>query len=140
MSESTSTSGSGPSVLRVAAGADRFGEHRPLGISEIAFKVTPQDSGGLLILENTFHAKGGPAYHGQVVAPVADRHDPGRPQTLEKPQLFLPGLDQLDFDREAVKGGYRLSEGIGRGDNDRESTAERPQPGGDSRVKCAVLG
>ncbi len=63
MSESTSTSGSGPSVLRVAAGADRFGEHRPLGISEIAFKVTPQDSGGLLILENTFHAKGGPARH-----------------------------------------------------------------------------
>ncbi|MFN8372665.1 MAG: cupin domain-containing protein [Anaerolineae bacterium] len=51
------------SVLRVAAGEDRFGEHRGLGISVIEFKVTPQDSGGLLILENTFHAKGGPAKH-----------------------------------------------------------------------------
>ncbi len=47
----------------VAAGADRFGLQRGLGISTIAFKVTPQDSAGLLILENTFHAKGGPARH-----------------------------------------------------------------------------
>ncbi len=29
----------------------------------IAFKVCPQDSTGLLILENTFHTKGGPARH-----------------------------------------------------------------------------
>ena len=34
-----------------------------LGISVISFKLTPQDSSGLLILENTFHAKGGPARH-----------------------------------------------------------------------------
>ena len=54
---------SNASVLRVAAGEDRFGEHRPLGISRIDFKVTPQDENGLLILENTFHAKGGPARH-----------------------------------------------------------------------------
>ena len=51
------------SVLRVSAGEDRFGEHRGLGISVIQFKVTPQDSGGVLILENIFHAKGGPARH-----------------------------------------------------------------------------
>jgi len=50
-------------VLRVAAGEDRFGEHRGLGVSAIQFKVTPADGGGLLILENTFHAKGGPARH-----------------------------------------------------------------------------
>jgi len=50
-------------VVRVAAGEDRFGEHRGLGISTIAFKVSPQDSNGLLILENTFRSKGGPARH-----------------------------------------------------------------------------
>ena len=47
----------------VPAGEDRFGEYRGLGISSIAFKVTPQNSDGLLILENTFQAKGGPARH-----------------------------------------------------------------------------
>ena len=52
-----------PPVPRVAAGEDRFGEQRGLGISAIAFKVMPADSGGLLILENTFRAKGGPARH-----------------------------------------------------------------------------
>lgn len=50
-------------ALLVAAGDDRFGEQRSLGISSIAFKVCPQDSSGLFILENTFHAKGGPARH-----------------------------------------------------------------------------
>ncbi len=50
-------------ILTVAGGADRFGEHRGLGISVIAFKVVPQDSSGLLVIENTFHAKGGPARH-----------------------------------------------------------------------------
>ncbi|HTP09440.1 MAG TPA: cupin domain-containing protein [Anaerolineae bacterium] len=52
-----------PSVLRVKAGEDRFGERRGLGVSFIDFKVVPQDSNGLLILENVFHAKGGPARH-----------------------------------------------------------------------------
>ena len=52
------------SPLFVASGQDRFGEQRGLGVSSIAFKVTPHDSGGeLLILENTFHARGGPARH-----------------------------------------------------------------------------
>lgn len=50
-------------ILTVAGGEDRFGEHRGLGISVIAFKVVPQDSSGLLVIENTFHAKGGPARH-----------------------------------------------------------------------------
>ncbi len=52
-----------PHVVQVAAGKDRFGEHRGLGISAIDFKVSPQDHGGLFILENTFHAQGGPARH-----------------------------------------------------------------------------
>jgi mannose-6-phosphate isomerase-like protein (cupin superfamily) len=44
----------------VAAGKDIFGEHRGLGISTIAFKYIGE---GVLILENTFHARGGPARH-----------------------------------------------------------------------------
>ena len=50
-------------ILWVAAGEDQFGEHRGLGVSAISFKVTPQDSSGLFIIENTFHEKGGPARH-----------------------------------------------------------------------------
>ena len=63
MSEPAYPSATPPSIVRVAAGADRFGEHRGLGVSIIDFKVTPQDSNGLLVLENTFHTKGGPARH-----------------------------------------------------------------------------
>ncbi len=47
----------------VLAGEDRFKEHRGLGVSRIDFKVVPQDENGLLVLENVFHAKGGPARH-----------------------------------------------------------------------------
>lgn len=50
-------------VPLVPAGADRYGEFRGLGVSSIAFKVVPADADGLLILENTFHARGGPARH-----------------------------------------------------------------------------
>jgi quercetin dioxygenase-like cupin family protein len=49
--------------LLVAAGQDQFGEHRGLGVSEIHFKVSGQDSSNLLVLENVFHSKGGPAKH-----------------------------------------------------------------------------
>jgi quercetin dioxygenase-like cupin family protein len=63
MNVTLQTQGSIPSVHRVGAGEDRFGEHRGLGISIIAFKVVSQDSNGLLIIENTFRAKGGPARH-----------------------------------------------------------------------------
>jgi mannose-6-phosphate isomerase-like protein (cupin superfamily) len=52
-----------PTALRVAAGEDRFGERRGLGISSIDFKLSTQESSGLLILENIFHQKGGPARH-----------------------------------------------------------------------------
>lgn len=51
------------SVRRVAANEDQFGEHRGLGVSEITFKVTPEDNDGIFIIENTFHEKGGPARH-----------------------------------------------------------------------------
>ncbi len=48
----------------VPAGKDLFGEYRGLGVSHIEFKVCPPDSSsGLLIIENSFHAKGGPARH-----------------------------------------------------------------------------
>jgi len=52
-----------PGLLSVPAGQDCFGDQRSLGISEIAFKVVPQDSSGFLAIENTFRAKGGPARH-----------------------------------------------------------------------------
>lgn len=50
-------------ALRVAGGEDLFGAHRGLGVSRIDFKVLPGDSRALLVLENTFHTKGGPARH-----------------------------------------------------------------------------
>ena len=53
----------GPSLARVVpAGADRLGERHGLGVSTIDFKVIAP-GGGLLVLENTFHAKGGPPRH-----------------------------------------------------------------------------
>jgi mannose-6-phosphate isomerase-like protein (cupin superfamily) len=61
MNETLQNPVSYPPILRIAAGEDRFGEQRGLGISVIAFKVVPQDSNGLFIIENTFRAKGGPA-------------------------------------------------------------------------------
>jgi quercetin dioxygenase-like cupin family protein len=57
MTDSTAQAG------KVPAGMDLFGEHRGLGISEISFKVVPKDESGLFVIENTFHAKGGPARH-----------------------------------------------------------------------------
>jgi mannose-6-phosphate isomerase-like protein (cupin superfamily) len=52
-----------PVVVRVPANEDRFGEHRGLGISAIDFKVAAHDSDSVFIIENTFHAPGGPARH-----------------------------------------------------------------------------
>lgn len=63
MSKSTGSLPNIPSGLRVAANEDVFGEHRGLGVSKITFKVTPIDSNDILIIENTFHEKGGPARH-----------------------------------------------------------------------------
>ncbi|HMA38276.1 MAG TPA: cupin domain-containing protein [Chloroflexia bacterium] len=63
MNESLPPPRSMPPALLVAAGADRFGDQRRRGISSIAFKLVPPDSRGIFILENTLHAKGGPARH-----------------------------------------------------------------------------
>ena len=52
-----------PSALLLAAGADREGESRGLGISMIAFKVSTPNPSDLFVLENTFLTKGGPARH-----------------------------------------------------------------------------
>ena len=60
---SESISAEKPSALLLAAGADREGESRGLGISTIAFKVSPPNPSDPFILENTFLAKGGPARH-----------------------------------------------------------------------------
>lgn len=63
MSSPINSERSFPSVLRVMAGADCLGEQRGLGISTIAFKLVPEDPTGILIIENSFRAKGGPARH-----------------------------------------------------------------------------
>lgn len=63
MGNTTESQSSVPSVLRVLANEDQYGEHRGLGVSAITFKVTPKDSSGVFIIENTFHEKGGPAKH-----------------------------------------------------------------------------
>ncbi len=59
----TQTPANTPSPVLLPAGEDCFGQHRGLGISTIDFKVVTPDKEGILILENTFHAKGGPARH-----------------------------------------------------------------------------
>ena len=63
MGTSLQTQANLPPALLVAAGNDRFGEQRGLGISSISFKVVPQDSNGIFIIENSFREKGGPARH-----------------------------------------------------------------------------
>jgi quercetin dioxygenase-like cupin family protein len=63
MSENAHNSDEFAPILRVAAGKDRFGEQHPLGISTIHFKLTASDNPNIFVLENTFHAKGGPARH-----------------------------------------------------------------------------
>jgi quercetin dioxygenase-like cupin family protein len=50
-------------VVRVAAGGDRFGERRGLGINTIDFKVATQDSSDTFIIEMTIWERGGPPRH-----------------------------------------------------------------------------
>lgn len=74
-------------AVRVAAGTDRLGAPKGLGISTIDFKVTGDDShGGVLVIENTNRAKGGPARH---------RH-------LEQDELFyvIEGEYQVEVGRD----------------------------------------
>jgi quercetin dioxygenase-like cupin family protein len=48
----------------VPAGSDREGERRSMGITTLAFKVATRDTGGgLFLIEQTNHAKGGPPRH-----------------------------------------------------------------------------
>lgn len=63
MTDPKQTARSKPSAVIVRAGEDQFSERRGLGVSTIAFKSVPENDGGLLVLENIFHAKGGPARH-----------------------------------------------------------------------------
>jgi mannose-6-phosphate isomerase-like protein (cupin superfamily) len=63
MSESRNPLHSQTAFTLLPAGKDRYGERRGLGVSVISFKVCPEDSGGILVIENTFHAPGGPARH-----------------------------------------------------------------------------
>lgn len=63
MAETQRAAGHTAQGLRLPAGQDLFGEHRSLGVSTIAFKLIPESSSGLLVLENSFHARGGPARH-----------------------------------------------------------------------------
>src|SRR5260370_12826933 len=60
---SESRSADMPAALLLAAGVDREGERRGLGMSTIAFKLTMPNPNDLFILENTFLDKGGPARH-----------------------------------------------------------------------------
>jgi len=52
-----------PPILHLASGEDRFGEHRGLTMSDIDIKLAPRDGNDILILDNTFRAKGGPPQH-----------------------------------------------------------------------------
>jgi mannose-6-phosphate isomerase-like protein (cupin superfamily) len=61
VSETPHTPTRRPSLL-LPSGEDRFGEHRGLGISRIDFKLTTED-GRILVLENNFTERGGPARH-----------------------------------------------------------------------------
>lgn len=51
----------GPVFL--AQGQDLEGRRRDLGVSTVQFKVAGLGTPGMFLLENSFHAKGGPARH-----------------------------------------------------------------------------
>lgn len=62
--QTNNTPGQSPSGVHwLPAGKDLYGEYRGLGVSHINFKLVQPDGGTILIIENIFHAKGGPARH-----------------------------------------------------------------------------
>ena len=62
--QNDSPAGDPTSTVRwVGAGGDWYDEKRGLGVSTIEFKVAGRENSGMLILENTFHAQGGPPRH-----------------------------------------------------------------------------
>lgn len=63
MSASDRIAAGNSGLIRVMAGEDRFGEHSRLGTNVIDFKVCPQDSSGIFIIEVACLGKGGPARH-----------------------------------------------------------------------------
>lgn len=63
MNENIQTSTDIPNAQFVASDEDVSNQHRGLGVSTITFKVTPTDTHDILVLENTFYKKGGPARH-----------------------------------------------------------------------------
>jgi quercetin dioxygenase-like cupin family protein len=51
-------------AIFIGQGGDRFGEDRSMGITSLRYKVAPEDTQGrVFIIEQTMHAKGGPARH-----------------------------------------------------------------------------
>ncbi len=85
--------------LLVPTGEDRFVEHKHLGVSDIAFKMTSQESKDLFMVEVTLRQKGGPARHvhyyqdewfyvleGELVIEAGD----GRFQLKPGDSLFVP--------------------------------------------------
>lgn len=63
MNESSFSANRFSSAFFVPNGKDCLDENHGLGISRIDFKVLSREDSHLLILENTFHDKGGPARH-----------------------------------------------------------------------------
>jgi mannose-6-phosphate isomerase-like protein (cupin superfamily) len=63
MDASSDISTHSSAAVRVMAGEDRFGREWGLGISTLTFKVSGQESSGLLVIENAFCDKGGPPRH-----------------------------------------------------------------------------
>ena len=63
MNDLSQTHAQVPAIKRIAAGQDQSGEFRGLGVSTVTFQVSSADSNGFFVLENTFHAKGGPVRH-----------------------------------------------------------------------------
>ncbi len=50
--------------IKVAAGQDRFGKARQIGVSDTAFKIAGTDTaGGLFVVEQANRVKGGPPRH-----------------------------------------------------------------------------
>jgi mannose-6-phosphate isomerase-like protein (cupin superfamily) len=63
-SSAASSPASWAKAVRVAAGTDREGQTRAIGISNTTYKILTQDTGGALFtLEQLNHKKGGPARH-----------------------------------------------------------------------------
>ena len=116
----TQTPGEPPSPAKpVSAGQDQFGEHRGLGVSRVDFKVAGQGRDGLLVLENTFHTKGGPARHLHVAQELQHpvrrvAHVPGRSRRRGRHRNHRRELHLVDQHRRADDHGPELADLLGR--------------------------